>query len=120
MEEAEMMEFKATIGGRPAHVGSDFAVLNPATGGEVGRAPNMGGAELDAAVAVAKAAFASWSAQSDEALQAACAAVTAKIEEHAAELAEGPEAAIHADPLADVAPSGHGLDADAGDYLQEK
>ena len=32
MEEAEMMEFKATIGGRPAHVGSDFAVLNPATG----------------------------------------------------------------------------------------
>ena len=88
MEEAEMMEFKATIGGKPAHVGSDFAVLNPATGEEVGRAPNMGGAELDAAVAVAKAAFATWSAQSDEALQAACAAVTAKIEEHAAELAE--------------------------------
>ncbi|MGQ3293753.1 MAG: aldehyde dehydrogenase family protein, partial [Shinella sp.] len=83
-----MMEFKATIGGKPAAVGSDFAVLNPATGEEVGRAPNMGGAELDAAVAVAKAAFATWSAQSDEALQAACAAVTAKIEEHAGELAE--------------------------------
>lgn len=82
------MEFKATIGGKPAHAGSDFAVLNPANGREVGRAPNMGGAELDAAVAVAKAAFVSWSALSDEALQAACAAVTAKIEEHAAELAE--------------------------------
>jgi DNA-directed RNA polymerase subunit beta' len=41
-------------------------------------------------------------------------------EEHAAELAEGPEAAIHADPLDAVTPSGHGLDADAGDYLQEK
>jgi DNA-directed RNA polymerase subunit beta' len=41
-------------------------------------------------------------------------------EEHAAELAEGPEAAIHADPLAEVAPSGHGTDADAGDYLREK
>jgi len=82
------MEFRATIGGKPAPVGSDFAVLNPATGEEVGRAPNMGEAELDAAVAVAKAAFVSWSAQSDEALQAACAAVTAKIEEHAAELAE--------------------------------
>jgi DNA-directed RNA polymerase subunit beta' len=40
-------------------------------------------------------------------------------QEHAAELAEGPEAAIHADPLADVAPSGQGLDADAGDYLQQ-
>ncbi len=88
MKEAEMMEFKATIGGKPAAVGADFAVINPATGEEVGRAPDMGGVELDAAVSVAKAAFASWSAQSDAALQAACAAVTAKIEEHAAELAE--------------------------------
>jgi DNA-directed RNA polymerase subunit beta' len=40
-------------------------------------------------------------------------------EEHAAELAQGPEAAIHADPLAAVAPSGHGMDADAGDYLKD-
>jgi len=40
-------------------------------------------------------------------------------EEHAAELAEGPEAAIHADPLDKVTPSGHGLDADAGDYLKD-
>ncbi|WP_337181984.1 aldehyde dehydrogenase family protein [Shinella sp.] len=83
-----MMELKATIGGRPESSGSDFAVVNPATGEEIGRAPNMGGAELDAAVAAAKAAFASWSAQSDEVLQAACAAVAAKIEEHAGELAE--------------------------------
>ncbi|MBM7048432.1 aldehyde dehydrogenase family protein [Rhizobium lusitanum] len=82
------MEFNAIIGGKPARAGSEFAVVNPATGGEVGRAPNMGGAELNAAVAAAKAAFISWSAQSDDALQAACAAVTAKIEEHAAELAE--------------------------------
>jgi DNA-directed RNA polymerase subunit beta' len=36
-------------------------------------------------------------------------------EEHAAELAQGPEAAIHADPLADVVPSGHGTDEDAAD-----
>ncbi len=28
------------------------------------------------------------------------------------------EAAINAEPLADVAPSGHGTDADAGEYLQ--
>ncbi|QRI62155.1 aldehyde dehydrogenase family protein [Shinella sp. PSBB067] len=83
-----MMEPKATIGGKPASSGSDLAVVNPATGEEIGRARNMGGAELDAAVAAAKAAFASWSAQSDEALQAACAAVAAKIEEHAGELAE--------------------------------
>lgn len=83
-----MMEFKATIGGKPLGAGTNFAVLNPATGDEAGRAPNMGAAELDAAVSVAKAAFVSWSAQTDEALRAACAAVTAKIEERAAELAE--------------------------------
>ncbi|HEY0446616.1 MAG TPA: DNA-directed RNA polymerase subunit beta', partial [Allosphingosinicella sp.] len=39
-------------------------------------------------------------------------------EEHAAELAQGPEAAIGDDPLAAVAPEGHGTDADAGEYLQ--
>src|SRR5687767_367397 len=39
-------------------------------------------------------------------------------EEHAAELAQGPEAAIHADPLESVTPSGNGTDADAGDYLK--
>ena len=40
-------------------------------------------------------------------------------QEHAAELAQGPEAATHSDPLASVTPSGHGLDADAGDYLND-
>jgi DNA-directed RNA polymerase subunit beta' len=53
-------------------------------------------------------------------LQEALAIPETAAEEHAAELAEGPEAAIHADPLAEVAPSGHGTDADAGDYLQQK
>jgi len=38
-------------------------------------------------------------------------------EEHAAELAQGPEAAIGDDPLGEVTPTGHGTDADAGDYL---
>jgi DNA-directed RNA polymerase subunit beta' len=40
-------------------------------------------------------------------------------EEHAAELAQGPEAAIGDDPLAAAAPEGHGTDADAGEYLQD-
>ena len=31
---------------------------------------------------------------------------------------QGPEAAIHGDPLEAVVMSGHGTDADAGDYLQ--
>jgi DNA-directed RNA polymerase subunit beta' len=39
-------------------------------------------------------------------------------EEHAAELAQGPEAAIGDDPLGAVTASGHGTDADAGEYLQ--
>ncbi|MEJ6011279.1 DNA-directed RNA polymerase subunit beta' [Novosphingobium aquae] len=38
-------------------------------------------------------------------------------EEHAAELAQGPEAAIGDDPLAAVEGETHGTDADAGDYL---
>ena len=38
-------------------------------------------------------------------------------EEHAAELAQGPEAAGLVDPLATVEGEAHGLDADAGDYL---
>lgn len=78
----------ATINGKPVIGQKTFSVLNPATGEEVGRAPNMGAAELDAAVAAAKAAFPAWSAKSDEELQAACAAVTARIEAHAGELAE--------------------------------
>ncbi len=53
-------------------------------------------------------------------LQESLIAAQTAAEEHAAELAEGAEAAINADPLAEVAPSGSGQDADAGDYLQEK
>ena len=40
-------------------------------------------------------------------------------EEHAAELAQGPEAAIHSDPLEAVTTSGTGTDADAGEYLND-
>ncbi|HPZ47629.1 MAG TPA: DNA-directed RNA polymerase subunit beta' [Novosphingobium sp.] len=38
-------------------------------------------------------------------------------EEHAAELAQGAEAAVFVDPLAEVEGETHGTDADAGDYL---
>ena len=51
-------------------------------------------------------------------LQEALAAPNSAAEEHAAELAQGPEAAIGDDPLGAVAPEGHGTDADAGEYLQ--
>ena len=51
--------------------------------------------------------------------QASLIAPKTAAEEHAAELAQGPEAAIGDDPLAAVAPEGHGTDADAGEYLQD-
>ena len=49
--------------------------------------------------------------------EALVAAQTAE-EEHEAELAQGPEAAIGDDPIASMEGETHGLDADAGDYLQ--
>ncbi len=55
---------------------------------------------------------AAWRKQQDALIMANTAA-----EEHAAELAQGPEAAIGDDPLASVEGETHGTDADAGDYL---
>ena len=47
-------------------------------------------------------------------------APTSAEEEHAAELARSPRDGQGAsDPLADVVPSGHGTDADAGEYLND-
>ena len=54
------------------------------------------------------------------AIQEALIAANTAEEEHAAELAQGPEAATHADPLEAVTASGHGTDADAGEYLQSR
>jgi DNA-directed RNA polymerase subunit beta' len=50
-------------------------------------------------------------------LQESLIAPDSAAEEHAAELAQGPEAAIGDDPLALVEGETHGLDADAGEYL---
>ncbi|WP_421993190.1 DNA-directed RNA polymerase subunit beta' [Qipengyuania sp.] len=57
-------------------------------------------------------------AQWKKAQEAIIAAQTAE-EEHEAELAQGPEAAIGDDPLASIEGETHGTDADAGDYLNE-
>ncbi|WP_394269233.1 DNA-directed RNA polymerase subunit beta' [Qipengyuania sp.] len=51
--------------------------------------------------------------------QEALIAANSAEEEHAAELAQGPEAAIGDDPLARMEGETHGTDADAGDYLIE-
>jgi DNA-directed RNA polymerase subunit beta' len=52
-------------------------------------------------------------------LQEALIAPASAAQEHAAELAQGPEAAVNSDPLAEVTPSGNGTDADAGEYLND-
>ncbi|APX18020.1 aldehyde dehydrogenase (plasmid) [Phaeobacter inhibens] len=83
-----MIEYDLTIGGKPASTATSFDVLNPSTGEVAGRAPNATSADLDTAVAAANAAFESWSAKSDEELQAACEAVAQKIGEHSEELAQ--------------------------------
>ncbi len=83
-----MIEFDLTIDGQSVPIAKKFDVINPSTGDLAGRAPNATGAELDAAVAAAKAAFGPWSAQSDAELQTACEAVAGKIGEHSEELAQ--------------------------------
>jgi len=52
-------------------------------------------------------------------LQEALIAPESAEEEHQAELAQGPEAAIGDDPLAKVEGETHGTDADAGEYLEQ-
>ncbi len=83
-----MRDFACVLGGEAYKSDAYFDVVNPSTGTVVGRAPNGDEAALNAAVDAAKTAFASWSQKSDEALQAACQAVTAKIQDHSEELAE--------------------------------
>lgn len=83
-----MQEYGMVIGGQSVAADAHFAVTNPSTGTVVGQAPNASTADLDAAVAAAKAAYADWSATSDAERQAACEAVTAKLTEHAEELAQ--------------------------------
>lgn len=78
----------AMIDGKPTEAESSFGVMDPASGIEIARVPNMGEAELSAAVAAAQTAFLSWSSRSDDDLRAACEAVADRIEAHADELAK--------------------------------
>ncbi|MGJ3626940.1 aldehyde dehydrogenase family protein [Sphingomonas sp. MMS24-JH45] len=55
-----MTAFTATIAGKPVDTAARLDALNPATEQVVGQAPDCGEAELDAAVAAARAAFPGW------------------------------------------------------------
>jgi acyl-CoA reductase-like NAD-dependent aldehyde dehydrogenase len=79
--------FLMTIDGQQVGSSSTFPVHNPSTGEVVGMASNATSADLDRAVAAAAEAYKTWSLKPDSELQAACEAVTTKINEHAEELA---------------------------------
>ena len=60
------MEFTHTIDGRGLSSEASFDVINPATAAVLARCPDASRAQLDAAVAAAKRAFAGWSVLSFE------------------------------------------------------
>jgi betaine-aldehyde dehydrogenase len=96
---------------RPAHDGATEPVLNPATGEEIAQAPASGAADVDAAVAAAKRAFAKWSQTTPATRATALLALADTIEEHGDELAR--EEAINAGkPLAAVRSDEIGVMAD--------
>jgi acyl-CoA reductase-like NAD-dependent aldehyde dehydrogenase len=55
-------DFTMTVGGCAALANGTIDVVNPATEAVIGQAPDAGAAELDAAVAAARAAFPAWAA----------------------------------------------------------
>lgn len=79
--------FAMTVGGKPYATQATFEVTNPATGEVVGLAPNATKADLDAAVAAARAAFETWSKTSDEERAAAVGAIAEKLGAASEELA---------------------------------
>jgi acyl-CoA reductase-like NAD-dependent aldehyde dehydrogenase len=79
--------FSLIINGEKIATRSTLAVTNPSTGADVGKMPLATREHIEAAVAAATAAFASWKEVPDVERSAACMAVAAKIEEHADELA---------------------------------
>lgn len=55
-----MMNFTATIDGKPVEVSTRLSVINPATEQVFAEAPDCGATELDAAVDAARSAFSHW------------------------------------------------------------
>ena len=78
---------RANVAALPGMDPYALPVTNPATGEEVGRAPRATRADLDAAVAAARAAYPAWRATPIAERQKVIAAFGAKVMEHADELA---------------------------------
>lgn len=82
-----MTEFAMTIGGAAVSTTETFDVINPSTGGIAGQCPSGTADDVNAAVAAAKSAFTSWSAQSDDTRRQACRDMARVLGENADELA---------------------------------
>lgn len=80
------MNHSNTVGLRAA-TSAHFSVLNPATGEVAGEAPNATAADLDRAVAAARAAQPAWAAMPDAQRAAACQAIAGLLDANAEELA---------------------------------
>jgi len=80
------MTYQLTIAGKPAETATTFDVVNPATEGVVAKCPLGTVAEVDAAVAAARAAFPGWSSAPDADRVAALNKIADLIEANAAEL----------------------------------
>lgn len=79
--------FPMTINGKAVDAKSRLAVRNPATGQPFGEMPDASAADLDAAVAAARAAFPGWSATPAAERKAALQKAAQAILDHADELA---------------------------------
>lgn len=82
-----MSAYQMLIGGKMVDGDLDMDVINPATEQVVARCPRASLAQLDAAVAAARAAFPAWSATSMDGRRAALARAAETIEANAAEIA---------------------------------
>lgn len=82
-----MVTYKLLIGGRMADGDLTMDVVNPATEEVLAKAPRASKAQLDEAVAAAKAAFPAWSATPIATRKAALTAIADVMEKNAGELA---------------------------------
>ncbi|MEJ8473289.1 aldehyde dehydrogenase family protein [Roseibium algae] len=82
-----MTQFAMTIDGKVVTKTETFNVINPSTGGSAGQCPSGTVDDVNAAVAAAKTAYASWSITSDDVRKQACRDMAAVLAAHANELA---------------------------------
>lgn len=80
-------DFALIIDGKRVKTTSSVPVLNPSTGAVVGKMPLATAKHVNAAVAAAKKAFATWRNVPDAERASACMAIAAKIEENSEALA---------------------------------